>query len=57
MSKLETAFRSRRFWLAVAGVAVAMSDELGVSIPPNTIQLIVMMFAAWIIGDSVRETK
>jgi hypothetical protein len=57
MSKLETAFRSRRFWLSVAGVAVAMSDELGVSIPPNTIQLIVMMFAAWIIGDSVRETK
>ncbi len=57
MSKLETAFRSRRVWLAVAGVAVAMSEELGVSIPPETIEQIVMVFAAWIIGDSVRKTE
>ena len=57
MSKLETAFHSRRVWLAVAGVAVAMSEELGVSIPPDTIQQIVMMFAAWILGDSVRKTE
>jgi len=57
MSKLESVFQSRRVWLAVAGVAVAISEELGVSIPAETIQQIVLMFAAWIIGDSVRKTE
>ena len=57
MNKLEAVLHSRRFWLAVAGVAVALSEELGVSIPAETIQQIVLMFAAWIIGDSVRKTQ
>lgn len=57
MNKLETAIRSRRVWLAVAGVAVALFEELGVSIPPETIQQIVLLFGAWIIGDSVRKTE
>ena len=56
MSKLESVFHSRRVWLAIAGVAVALSEELGVSIPAETIQQIVLMFGAWIIGDSVRKT-
>lgn len=54
--KLESVFRSRRFWLAVAGVAVAASEELGFSIPPETIQNVVIMFAIWIAGDSIRKT-
>lgn len=57
MNKLESAFHSRRFWLAIAGVLVAMSEEIGLSIPPDTIQQIVMMFAAWILGDSFRKTE
>lgn len=57
MSKLESVFHSRRVWMAVAGVAVALSEELGVSIPAETIQQIVLMFAAWILGDSVRKTE
>ena len=56
MSKLESVIHSRRVWLAIAGVAVALSEELGVSIPAETIQQIVLMFGAWIIGDSVRKT-
>ena len=56
MNKLESVFHSRRVWLAIAGVAVALSEELGVSIPAETIQQIVLIFGAWIIGDSVRKT-
>ncbi len=57
MSKLDSAIHSRRVWMAIAGVAVALSEELGVSIPAETIQQIVLMFAAWILGDSVRKTE
>ncbi len=57
MSKLQSAIHSRRVWLAVAGVAVALSQELGVSIPAETIQQMVLLFAAWILGDSVRKTE
>ena len=57
MNKLESVIHSRRVWMAVAGVAVALSEELGVSIPAETIQQIVLMFAAWIVGDSVRKTE
>ena len=57
MSKLESVFHSRRVWLAIAGVVVALSEELGVSIPAETIQQIVLMFGAWIVGDSVNKTE
>ncbi|MCH7685515.1 MAG: hypothetical protein IH899_02335 [Planctomycetes bacterium] len=57
MSKLESALHSRRFWLAVAGVAIALSEEFGLSIPAETIQQIVFTLAAWIIGDSLRKTE
>ncbi len=56
-TKLESLFRSRRVLLAVAGVAVALSEELGISIPAETIQQVVMLFAAWIVGDSLRKTE
>ena len=56
-TKLDSIIRSRRFWLAVAGVAIAASEELGISIPPETIQQVVMLFAAWIVGDSLRKTE
>jgi len=56
-NKLITAIRSRRVWLAIAGVAVAISDEFGLSIPAESIQQIVMLFAAWIVGDSLRKTE
>ena len=56
MSKLESLTHSRRVWRAVAGVVVAMSEELGLSIPPETIVNLVIMFAAWIVGDSLRKT-
>ena len=57
MSKLEAVFHSRRVLLAIAGIVVSLSEEFGVSIPAETIQQIVLMFAAWIIGDSVRKTE
>ena len=57
MSKFESAFHSRRFWVAIAGVAVALSEEFGLSIPPESIMEIVMLGAAWIVGDSLRKTE
>ena len=56
-TKLESWIHSRRFWIAIAGVAVAMSEELGLAIPAETIEQIVMIAAAWIVGDSLRKTE
>ena len=57
MNKLETAIQSRRVWVAIAGVAVVLSEELGLSIPPDTIWQIVGLFGSWIVGDSLRKTE
>jgi hypothetical protein len=55
MQKLAALIRSRRFLLAVAGVAaIAMDDVLGIS-QEETLQVAAIVIA-WIIGDSVRKT-
>lgn len=57
LNKTDLVLHSRRVWLAVAGVAVALSEELGVSIPAETVEMIVRIFATWIVGDSLRKTE
>ncbi len=57
MSKMDSVFRSRRFWVAIAGVLIAISEELGLSIPSDTIIEIVLLAGAWILGDSIRKTE
>jgi len=37
MTKLQSALHSRRFRIAIAGVAVALPEEFGLSIAPETI--------------------
>lgn len=56
MAKLEALIRSRRFWVAIAGVLFAVTDGLG--LPFSEIQMIevVIMAGAWIVGDSLRPT-
>lgn len=48
---------SKRFWLAIAGfLAVILRDQLGLPITEEQIQAIVLVIAAWIVGDSIRAT-
>ena len=53
---MQAIFRSKRFWIAVSGViAVAIGDRL--PIDEDQIQQVVMLLAAWIVGDSLRQTS
>lgn len=54
MDKLLALFRSRRFWAAIAGVAVLVAEPFGVSGEATT--EIIMLVGAWIVGDSLNKT-
>lgn len=46
---------SKRFWLAVASLAfVVLNERLGVPITEEQIQQVILVVAAWIVGDSLR---
>ena len=58
MKKIQAMFKSRRFWAGIAALAVTCTDTFfgeGV-VDPDTIQHVTMLVAAWIVGDSLRET-
>jgi hypothetical protein len=57
MDKLQSVWKSRRVWVAIAGVAVACADSLGITIDPETVQYVVLLAASWIVGDSLRKTE
>jgi hypothetical protein len=57
MDKLKSVWASRRVWVAVAGVAVACADSLGINVDAETVQYIVLLAASWIVGDSLRKTE
>ena len=57
MDKLQSVWKSRRVWVAVAGVAVACAESLGMAIDPETVQYVVLLAASWIVGDSLRKTE
>ncbi len=54
MDKLLALFKSRRFWVALAGVAVVVAEPFGLS--ADSVNEIVMLLMAWIVGDSVSKT-
>jgi hypothetical protein len=56
MGKIEALMHSRRFWLAVAGVAAVAFNET-VGIPEENVLSIAAIVIAWILGDSVRKTS
>lgn len=58
IDKLKSMFRSRRFWVGVAGMAVICADTLfgEGTVNPETVQAVTLVAAAWIVGDSLRET-
>lgn len=53
---MQNLFKSKRFWAAIASVAaVALADRLPLS--EQQITDIVMVVAAWIVGDSLRGSE
>ena len=58
MEKLRALVRSRRFWVGVSGMLVICADTLlgEGTINPDTVQAVTLLVAAWIVGDSLRET-
>ena len=56
-NKLRGLVTSRRFWVGVAGVEVTFSDTFGLSLDPDTVQHVVLLLGAWIVGDSLRVTE
>ena len=59
VDKLKSMFKSRRVWVGVAGVAVIFAAPLfgEGTINPDTVQSVVLLAAAWIVGDSLRTTE
>ena len=57
--KVQSMFKSRRFWIAVSGLLVVFADTFtGEGIAnPDTIQQVTLLVAAWIVGDSLRKTE
>jgi len=58
MSKMKSLLTSRRFWVSAIGlVSVVAADVLGVELNQEQILGVVTIVVAWVIGDTVRETK
>ena len=57
--KFKALVKSRRFWVGVAGMVVICADAiLGEgTVNPDTVQQVVLLAAAWIVGDSLRVTE
>ena len=57
-AKIISLLKSRRFWVAVAGVVVVSSEtvrsNIGISADQTT--NIVLVLGSWIVGDSLRTT-
>jgi hypothetical protein len=60
MDIFQTLIKSRRFWVAVAGIAIAVGRD---SIPflqnftDEQITQAIMVLGAWIVGESLRSSE
>ena len=57
MSKFQLLFSSRRFWVSVAALAFVTAHEFGMEVSEECVRNVVLAAAAWVVGDSLRETK
>lgn len=48
---------SRRFWAAVIGIIVVITEEFGLPITEDQVTFIVMLIVGWIVGDSLDKTR
>lgn len=56
MEKLKNLVSSRRFWVAIAGVVIAVSDALGLGLSAEMVTNLVVVGASWIVGESLRSS-
>ena len=54
--KLSALIRSRRFWVAVAGVAVVVTDAFSLPVSGDGVIAVTLLLASWIVGDSIKST-
>ena len=59
LDKFKAMFKSRRFWVGVSGLVVICADTVfgEGTINPATVESVVLLAAAWIVGDSLRITE
>ena len=57
VNKIQALVPSRRFWVAVGGVAFVGFDVLGVGLSQDQAQNVTIVLASWIFGDSIRSTE
>lgn len=58
MSKVKSLFRSRRFWASAVGLAAIVSSEVfGYEMNVEQVVGVVSIVIAWVVGDTLRETK
>ena len=57
--KMKAMLKSRRFWVGIAGMIVICADSLlgEGTVNPETVSSVVLLAAAWIVGDSLRLTE
>lgn len=56
--KLKAMLISRRFIVAAVGVAVIAAEDLaGIKLDPTQTVALASIVIAWILGDTIRETK
>ena len=56
--KLKSLLTSRRFWVAAVGVATVVSSELfGIHLDHDQLMSVAGIVVAWVIGDTIRDTK
>ena len=57
VDKIKNLMVSRRFWVAIGGVALCVfNDGLGLNLDAVQVNHIVLLGGAWIVGDSLRSS-
>lgn len=57
-AKIKSLLTSRRFWVSAIGVATVVSSELfGIQLDDQQILSVAGIVVAWVVGDTLRETK
>ncbi len=57
MDKLRALLRSRRFWAAIVGVIVVISEDYGLPVTADTRDWLVGLLMIWIGSDTFRKTE
>lgn len=57
-SFVQDLLKSRRFWVAVAGVVVVVAkDRLNIPLDEQQLADMCMLIAGWLVGESVRSSS